>query len=508
MQTSNKMISFDKYEKAISLLESHAPCEVSEELLEHHGLTVAELEHVNEGLLKNLFGGWFSKIKDKLTNAVSGGVLKQIDGILSDYEKAKTDLMRKTLKEKEKIFKAETAISKGEDEKRNGQIIERARMAISAIEKANKAKMESFDAKLENIAKGKDEKVTDYIDLKIAEVKEKIADAELKEIEKFATEEQVDKAEQELEKSRKKRLQLQQDLEKALAKTTGSLADRVKKGEKWFYKNNAGKEVEVEIADAPDSVTKGETMVKGKKGTFSVKTDRLVRQVDESSLLGFDSFERLYESVQVDVINEGVFDKYLSQLSRDNKDLVKLGSLMKEYQKAMKDASSKRVKVKIDLSKESDDAKKEKLNNDLVKVNNDEAKQIEQVEKKLADFIEGKDAKTNHLMRSIIEEIKLTVSQDERKQMDKIMSDAEKDRMDDIIKNKQEAIKARAKKMDKMIKDDKVDTSAEDKEIEKQEREEDSAEVDYDADGKVEPEEKIAQKQMQQRSEKSPLNKK
>lgn len=466
---------------------------------------IYEGQSLNEGLLRDLFGGWFKKMRNSIVKKIPGNVLSDVDKIISEYEKAQTELMEKSLKEKEKIFKAELSIQKGGDATKNEQVIKRANEALDAIKKSLKAKIESFDAKLEALSDGKSDAVIDYINLKIAEVKERIADTELKQIEKFASEKQVDRIEKELDDKREERKKLQIRLEDALKKMDEIPGSVAKAGEKWSRKNKKGALVTVDILEEPGKSKEGEVRVKGKGGLeYSAAIDSLVKKVDESDLLGFSDFSALLEIV---TINEGMFDKYVNVLAKEDPEIKELSSLVKNYQKIKDDASNKRIKIKKDIANESDDTKKERLNNMLVNVNRDEEKKIDQVEEKLAEFIAGKNSRSNHLMRSMLAEVDVMVDKDELKMLVDNLTDAEKERIEDIIKNKDEALKVRIKKMEKMIKDAEADTSAEDRELERQKEETEEAEVDYDADGKIEPGEKKALQQKKERDAKSPLNK-
>lgn len=227
-------------------------------------------------------------------------------------------------------------------------------------------------------------------------------------------------------------------------------------------------------------------------------------------ILDFYNFERLHEAKQVlrdSVLNEGEFDKFAQDLAKDNKeDIVALNPLLNDYMKIKKDASAKRVKTSLDIIKETDAEKKEKLNNDLVKVNQDEEKKIEQNEKKLAKWVEGKQATLNFLMRSKLKEIDLEILQDEFKKQESVLSDTAKQRMEDIIEGEEKSLKARVEKMEKMIEDEAADTKSEDDEIVKGEEEAKDAEQDYDADGNVTSDEKKVRQQKEKEAEKSPLN--
>jgi hypothetical protein len=281
------MLDFDKFERAQSLLENSAPNDVSEQLLESNGITREELEAVNEGFFKDLLGGWFKKLKTKMLRKIPGGVLNKVDKTISKYEAEKLQLLQKKLKETEKIYKAEVGMKSdpGQDKKYQ-QIIDRAETAIKAIKGASNAKIDRFNTELEQMAQDKSDMVADYINLKIAEVKEQVAMAELKEIEKFATEEQVEKVTKAVEEKKAERETLQKNLDNAVKAAKDMPGADAKKGELWIIKNKKGDEVAVELLDDPGKGTAkaGEVRVKAntKKGTeYSTKIANLIKKVDE-----------------------------------------------------------------------------------------------------------------------------------------------------------------------------------------------------------------------------------
>lgn len=279
------ILDFNKFEKGYTILETTSPDDASESLLESSGLTRDDLTYINEGLFGDLFGGWFKKMKTVLLRKIPGGILKKVDEIVKKYEAEKMALMKKGLGEKEKIFKAELSAEKDPSSaKRYEQIIDRSKQAIAAIKKASDAKIEKFNTELEQISADKSDMITDYINLKIAEVKERVAMSELKEIEKFATEEQVTKVEKEVQDKTNKRETLQKELE-ASAKAEKDLPYMLaKKGEKWVRKNKKGEEVTVELVAEPNDPKPGEIQVKSDGGTlYSALLPSLIRKADEKS---------------------------------------------------------------------------------------------------------------------------------------------------------------------------------------------------------------------------------
>lgn len=342
------IIDFDKFERAQRLLEHSAPNDIDEQLLESNGLTRSELEAVNEGFLKDLFGGWFKKLKTRMLRKIPGGVLNEVDKTIVKYEAEKLVLMQKSLKEKEKIYKAEIGKKSdpGNDTKYD-QIIDRAGQAIKAIRTASNAKIDKFNADLEAAARDKSDMVTDYINLKIAEVKEKVAVAELAEIEKFASEKQVQKNTQEVADLKKKREDLQKELDDAVKSAKDMPGADVKKGEKWVRKNNKGEEVTVEVLDDPGAVTAGEVHVKGKGGTeYSAKIESFVKKSDDTAE---DTSEPIEEPKEVKQLVTKIDDSVKALTKDDEKKLHRvIGKLMVDRDDA-RDSKNKAEELKLSL---------------------------------------------------------------------------------------------------------------------------------------------------------------
>lgn len=224
----------------------------------------------------------------------------------------------------------------------------------------------------------------------------------------------------------------------------------------------------------------------------------------------FPEFERMYEAERFlvgSLLAEGEFDKFAKELAMTNKgDIVSLNPMLNKHMKIRKDAMNKRVRINMDMAKEPNSEKKEKMNNDLVKVNNDEADDIEQNEKDLARWVGEQMAPMNFLMRSRLEEIDLEVLEEEHRKLRPGMDDTAKERMEDMIDGKEQTLEARAEKLRKLIDDRDADTGDEDEDMEKGEKEAGEAEIDYDASGDVSPAEKKVKQQKDKASEKSPLN--
>lgn len=203
------MISFKKFEAASRLLEGKTPYEVDQALLESADLTVDDLVSVNEGFIKDLFGGIFKKFKDKLSRMVPGSVLKQIDEILGKYTENQQGIYSKIKREKDKQYKAAAELQADPDnetvKKRYDEILERSSKAIKAIEDANKVRLSSIEKQLDILTRDKDDSVKDYVDLKIAEVKEKMANQQLKDAEEFADEASLKKIEDDVKSAKARR---------------------------------------------------------------------------------------------------------------------------------------------------------------------------------------------------------------------------------------------------------------------------------------------------------------
>lgn len=273
------ILDFNKFDRVCRVLEGQSPDDA-------RGLSeseLAELSRLNEGLLKDIFGGWFDKIKKTILKKIPGGVLKRVDQVILEYEKGRTELMQKEVKEKEKAFKAEIDMEKdAQNAKKYEQIIERAKTAIKAIKKAADAKIDKIEAQLEDLAKDKSELVGDYINLKISEVQEKLAMAELKALEKFASEDrkkEMEAAAEELKKSREAR---QKEFESAVSKEPEPAGAKAKQGERWTRKDKKGEEHEVTVVSDPAKSKDGKITVRGKKkNEFQVQVGSLIKRVDK-----------------------------------------------------------------------------------------------------------------------------------------------------------------------------------------------------------------------------------
>lgn len=207
-------LTFAQFEKATILLENTIDSIDDKTLLES-GFTREELIKVNEGLLGDIFGGIFGKIKEKILKNIPGSVLKKIDAILKDYRTTKLAISDKTQKERDKIYKA--SFEDKEDPRMKEQI-KRSEAAISAIEAASKAKLDSISKQLDIIKKDKSEIVKNYVELQLLQIQEDVANQQLKAAEKNASEEELDKLEAEIKDFKAKKAAVAKAIEDAKVK--------------------------------------------------------------------------------------------------------------------------------------------------------------------------------------------------------------------------------------------------------------------------------------------------
>lgn len=218
-------------------------------------------------------------------------------------------------------------------------------------------------------------------------------------------------------------------------------------------------------------------------------------------MLSFDDFNMLSESMML----ESEFAKFAKILSQEDKEpIVKLGPILKEYERVCMDAVKRRAKITQQVSKETDAEKKQQLNDQLVGVNDQESKKMEQLEKKLVDWAEDKNARMRYLMRSRTAELDGEAKREESKLTDRDMTDQQRKRAKEMQKQSDESMKLRWEKMEKMMSDEQADTKKEDDKIRKSDQRMGDLEMDYDGDGKVTPEEKKARQQRdEQRAKKA-----
>jgi acetyl-CoA carboxylase beta subunit len=178
--------------------------------------------------------------------------------------------------------------------------------------------------------------------------------------------------------------------------------------------------------------------------------------------------------------------------------------MLNDYLKIKETAADKRTKLESDILKAIDSKDKETLNNDLVKINNDETNAIVQNEKKLANWAKTIPGTLNFLMRSRLKEIDLDILQDIYNSTQNTMSETAKKRMKTMLDEMKKALIARASKLEKMIAGE--ESEDDEKNIKDAEEKTNNAESDYDASGKIDAKEKIVKTQKQKKEDESPLN--
>ena len=277
-------LTFAQFEKATILLENTIDSIDDKTLLES-GFTREELIKVNEGLLGDIFGGIFGKIKEKIVKAIKGSVLKKIDAILKDYKTTKLAIAEKSQKERDKIFKA--SLEDKEDPRMKEQI-KRSEAAILAIEAASKSKLDAISKKLDIIHKEEEnEIVKNYIELQLLQVQEDVATQQLKDAEKNASEEELDRLEAEIKEFKAKKAAVTKAIEDANIKAeaskkqseTDKAKNKEKKDKEAADKNARDKEAADKIANDPANAKVGQKW--DTKNGNTVEILHLTKQVDK-----------------------------------------------------------------------------------------------------------------------------------------------------------------------------------------------------------------------------------
>lgn len=265
-------LKFAQFEKAANLLEN-SPEDVSDDVLLENNLTREELEKINEGLLGDIFGGIFKKLKEKILKAIPGSVLKKADAILKEYKDTEMSIYDKTKKERDKIYVASV---EDKDSPRNKEQITRSEKAIEAIEAASRSKKDAINKKLQLIIKDKSEIVRNYVNMQTYQIQEDIANKQLEDAQESASEEELDKLEKIVAEKKKKKEAAGKAIENAKVEAGKKQeADDKKKdeqkkndpakataGQTWKTKN--GNDVEI-LKDLGN----GRVSVKGKSGAES-----------------------------------------------------------------------------------------------------------------------------------------------------------------------------------------------------------------------------------------------
>lgn len=315
-------LTFAQFEKASNLLEK-SPIDVTDAELLENGFTREELEKINEGFFGDLFGGVFKGFKEKILKMVPGSVLKKADNILKEYKDAKVGIYKKTINERNKLYKASVEMQENptdETAKRRFEEMKiRSEKAIQQIELANKSRIEAIEKKLRLLVKDKGDTVKDYVDFQTAQIQEDIANQQLKDAEENASDEILTQIENEVKEAKRKKEEAAKAIEDAKIKdkedadkkekeaADKAAADKVaadkaaadkaaeeekqaklnaKQGQIWTRTNSDNIDLEIEILKAEDGYVsewkvtkeyknkKGETIKAGrvfKNAPFSVE---------------------------------------------------------------------------------------------------------------------------------------------------------------------------------------------------------------------------------------------
>lgn len=217
----------------------------------------------------------------------------------------------------------------------------------------------------------------------------------------------------------------------------------------------------------------------------------------------FHSFERLYESR----VFEGLIDQYERDLTdKYREDMSDLSPILQEYENVRTQAVARRIDVSNKINQEADGEELERLNNELVKVNNDEQGKLEQVKKKLADWAADKSGVVKTYMTSRAKQTDMEVLEEELQKQMNDLSDTQKERYEEMIEASQKELAALGEKIEQMLAGEAEDLKDKDEEAEDARKEKGEAEQDYDGDGNVTGAEKTVKGQKDREAEKDPLN--
>ena len=201
-----KLIQFKQFEIAKDLLENNAPEEVSVDSLNESGLTVEDLVLINEGLLGDIIGGAWKGLKTKILQKIPGSTLRKVDEIIKSYKKEKMQEVKDIMVKMKDMYTMSLEVEESPEdkglEKRFKELKNRSDKAAEIIKNANKSKMEAFATKLELIKKGKNSFTTDYIEFALAQVKEDVANQQLKDAKKLASEDVLKGIEEDVKKAK------------------------------------------------------------------------------------------------------------------------------------------------------------------------------------------------------------------------------------------------------------------------------------------------------------------
>lgn len=272
-------LTFKQFEAATILLEN-SPESISEDALTEHGLTREDLVKINEGLLGDILGGLFGKVKEKILKAIPGSLLKKVDSILDEYKTVQMDVSKKTQKERDKIFKAN---ADDKDNERNKEQVKRSEAAINAIEAASKSKKEAIKSKLDLLTRDKSDTVRNYVTMQLLQIQEDVANQQLKAAEEFASEEELDRLEKEVAEIKKKK----EEQKKAIELSKDEPKKEFKPGDKYDYTDDNKEVKKAEISkDQEEAKKKGDDRIgiTLADGTYvSAKPERLTKSKDNDN---------------------------------------------------------------------------------------------------------------------------------------------------------------------------------------------------------------------------------
>lgn len=213
-------MKFERFEKIHSLLETYSPDEIDNVILEANGFIEAdliEINTVNEGLL--------DKFKNILSKAMPGGAINKAEKILTNYEKIKKDTLKKVGTLRTTAFKAKVKANANKDDQNLADLAaeadDRMKRASRTVQNAEDKQMQAVEDQLSTFVKGKPDRVKTYVQMRVAEIQQKMAELEMKDAQEFGSEDELKK----LEDIVKKRGNLKQQYAKKLEKVTKGKKD-------------------------------------------------------------------------------------------------------------------------------------------------------------------------------------------------------------------------------------------------------------------------------------------
>jgi hypothetical protein len=275
------MLKFNQFERAKDLLEKFTIEEIKEngDILDSVGLDesiLPELEKLNEGFI----GGLFDKLKNALSKRIPGGILKRAETQLKSYK----DTMEQALEQEIKLRKDVLGEKGGAeaDEKRRAQFDKQMDRVTAKVDNYK----ESAENEFNKMTRGQPDRVRDYINMRLAEIKADIAKLELESAQKNA-ELYTEKEQTKIKSSIKDAEAAAQAETKKAEESMKDGKDKkdkkeVKKGETWDREitegPNKGKTQTVEALE--DSDEKGNVQVKiaGTQKKIAVNTSSFTKK--------------------------------------------------------------------------------------------------------------------------------------------------------------------------------------------------------------------------------------